>query len=176
MNTQPDIEQPEEQEVPAAAETPVNEVEALKAEIANQKDAVLRARAEMDNYRKRMAREKEDAIRYSNMALLESLIPIVDNFELGLEAAKNATDASGIVLGLSMVRKQLEDFLRSHGVETLDATGQTFDPNLHEAVGHEEHAEVEEGKVISQLRRGFKLKDRLIRPATVVVSKGTPVE
>ncbi|CAN5585333.1 nucleotide exchange factor GrpE [soil metagenome] len=176
MKTQPDIEQPEEQEVPASAEVPVDEVETLKSEVATLKDAVLRARAEMDNYRKRMAREKEEAIRYSNVALLESLIPIVDNFELGLEAAKNATDASGIVMGLGMVRKQLEDFLRSHGVETLDATGQPFDPNLHEAVGHEAHAEVEEGKVISQLRKGYKLKDRLIRPATVVVSKGAPVE
>ncbi len=175
MKTEPEIEQPEGQDVPAA-EAAVSEVEALKAEIEQQKDAALRARAEMDNYRKRMAREKEDAIRYSNMALLESLIPIVDNFELGLEAAKNATDASGIVLGLGMVRKQLEDFLKSHGVETVDAAGQTFDPNLHEAVGHEAHAEIEEGKVISQLRKGFKLKDRLIRPATVVVSKGAAGE
>ena len=75
-----------------------------------------------------------------------------------------------------MVRKQFEDFLRDHGVETLDAEGKPFDPNLHEAVAQEASADVPEGHVIRQLRRGFKLKDRLIRPATVVISKGPPAE
>jgi len=80
------------------------------------------------------------------------------------------------VQGLGMVRKQLEDFLRDHGVETLDAEGKPFDPNLHEAVAQEDSPEIPEGHVIRQLRRGFKLKDRLIRPATVVVSKGPSAE
>ena len=138
------------------------------------KDAALRARADLDNYRKRVAREKEDAIRYANNSLLESLLPILDNFELGLEAAKNTPDATGIIQGLEMVRKQLEDFLRDHGVEIVNAEGNPFDPNLHDAVAHEPSPSVAEGTVIRQLRKGFKLKDRLIRPASVIVSKGPP--
>jgi molecular chaperone GrpE len=148
--------------------------EDLTAELEKYKDAALRARADLDNYRKRVAREKEDAIRYANNSLLESLLPILDNFELGLDAARNAPEAAGIVQGLQMVRKQLEDFLRDHGVEMVNAEGMPFDPTLHEAVAHEPDSNVEEGTVVRQLRKGFKLKDRLIRPATVIVSKGPP--
>jgi molecular chaperone GrpE len=159
----------------AAVEEPRPDAMAeLTVELEKCKDATLRARADLDNYRKRVAREKEDAIRYANNSLLESLLPIVDNFELGLEAAKNASDAAGIIQGLEMVRKQLEDFLRDHGVEIVDAVGNPFDPHLHEAVAHEPSEEVAEGGVVRQLRKGFKLKDRLIRPASVVVSKGSP--
>jgi molecular chaperone GrpE len=169
MNTDVTDNQDETAETPAAdapaAADPQTELEKFR-------DAALRARAELDNYRKRVVREKEDAIRYANASLLESLLPILDNFELGLGAARQAPDASGIVLGLEMVRKQLEDFLRSNGLEVVDATGQTFDPNLHEAVGQEASADVPEGTVIRQLRRGYKLRDRLIRPASVFVSKG----
>jgi molecular chaperone GrpE len=165
--------QPAENDVMAASQPSEGAAE-LAQEIEKHKDAALRARADLDNYRKRVAREKEDAIRYANNSLLESLLPIVDNFELGLEAAKNAKDASGIVQGLEIVRKQLEDFLRDHGVEVVNAVGDPFDPNLHEAVAHEPNAEIDEGTVVRQIRRGFKLKDRLIRPATVVVSKGPP--
>ena len=165
--------QPAEDEVMAAPQAAEDAAE-MAQEIEKYKDAALRARADLDNYRKRVAREKEDAIRYANNSLLESLLPIVDNFELGLEAAKNAKDASGIVQGLEIVRKQLEDFLRDHGVEVVNAVGDRFDPNLHEAVAHEPNAEIDEGTVVRQIRRGFKLKDRLSRPATVVVSKGPP--
>jgi molecular chaperone GrpE len=172
MNSQPEIE-PESQAEPAE-EPQLDAAANLAAELEKYKDAALRARADLDNYRKRVAREKEDAIRYANNSLLESLLPILDNFELGLDAAKNATDAAGIIQGLEMVRKQLEDFLRDHGVEIVNAAGNPFDPNLHEAVAHEPNPEVAEGGVVRQLRKGFKLKDRLIRPASVVVSKGPP--
>ena len=173
MNTKPDID-PEEEAAPAgeAAETPADPA----AEVEKFRDLALRSRAELDNYRKRVAREKEESIRYANSSLLESLLPILDNFELGLGAARSTPEAAGIVQGLGMVRKQFEDFLRDHGVETLDAEGKPFDPNLHEAVAQEASADVPEGHVIRQLRRGFKLKDRLIRPATVVISKGPPAE
>ncbi|HRJ73991.1 MAG TPA: nucleotide exchange factor GrpE [Terrimicrobiaceae bacterium] len=173
MNTQPDID-PEEQETnPVSSETHADESQTgLAAEVEKYRDAALRARAELDNYRKRVARDKEDAIRYANTSLLENLLPILDNFELGLGAARNATDVAGIVQGLEMVSRQLEDFLRGSGVETIDAAGAPFDPNVHDAVAQEASAEVPEGHVIRQLRKGFKLKDRLIRPASVVVSKG----
>ena len=180
MSSTPELE-PEDQTTTGAmpSETAVQEEQALSAEnlaaeVEKYKDAALRARADLDNYRKRVAREKEDAIRYANNSLLESLLPILDNFELGLEAAKNTSEATGIVQGLQMVRKQLEDFLSDHGVEIVSAEGNPFDPNLHDAVGHEPNSDVTEGTVIRQLRKGFKLKDRLIRPASVIVSKGPP--
>jgi molecular chaperone GrpE len=180
MSSTPEIE-PEGQTTTGAmpSETAVQEEQAPSAEnlgdeVEKYKDAALRARADLDNYRKRVAREKEDAIRYANNSLLESLLPILDNFELGLEAAKNTSEATGIIQGLEMVRKQLEDFLRDHGVEIVNAEGNPFDPNLHDAVGHEPSSNATEGMVIRQLRKGFKLKDRLIRPATVIVSKGPP--
>jgi molecular chaperone GrpE len=144
----------------------------LKAERDKYKDIALRSVADLDNYRKRMAREKDEAIRFANASFLERLIPILDNFELGLQAAKAAGGNSAVVDGMSMVSRQLQDFLISCGIETIDATGQAFDPKMHEAIAQEESAEVEEGHVIRQVRKGYRLKDRLIRPANVVVSKG----
>ena len=171
MNTEPDIDPKDEAATSEPA--PAEEQPDLATEVEKYRDAALRARAELDNYRKRVVREKEEAIRYANGSLLEDLLPVLDNFELGLGAAKTAPDAAGIIMGLEMVRKQMEDFLRSHGVDTIDATGTPFDPNIHDAVAQEASAEVPEGTVIRQVRKGFKLKDRLIRPASVVVSKGS---
>jgi molecular chaperone GrpE len=147
----------------------------LKTELAKYKDIALRSVADLDNYRKRMAREKDDAIRYANTGFLERLIPILDSFELGLQAAKAGGSHSAVQDGMMMVSKQLQDFLASCGVETIDATGQHFDPNVHEAIAQEQSAEIEEGFVIRQLRKGYRLKDRLIRPSNVVVSKGASV-
>ena len=147
----------------------------LKAELNKYKDIALRSVADLDNYRKRMAREKDDAIRYANASFLERLIPILDNFELGLQAAKASGGQSAVQDGMMMVFKQLQDFLASSGVETIDATGQHFDPNFHEAIAQEQNQEIAEGFVIRQLRKGYRLKDRLIRPANVVVSKGPPL-
>jgi molecular chaperone GrpE len=147
----------------------------LQAELNKYKDVALRSVADLDNYRKRMAREKDDAIRYANAGFLERLIPILDNFELGLQAAKAGGSQSAVLEGMSMVSKQLQDFLSSCGVETIDATGLHFDPNAHEAIAQEWNEEIPEGFVVRQLRKGYRLKDRLIRPANVVVSKGAPV-
>ena len=156
-------------------EDPQDQLAQLKAELNKYKDIALRSVADLDNYRKRMAREKDDAIRYANASFLERLIPILDNFELGIQAAKAGGNQSAVQDGMMMVFKQLQDFLASCGVETVDATGQHFDPNVHEAIAQEQSAEVAEGYVIRQLRKGYRLKDRLIRPANVVVSKGAPV-
>jgi molecular chaperone GrpE len=145
----------------------------FEAEAAKLKDLALRARADLDNFRKRAMREKEEAIRYANNALLEKLLPIVDNFELGLDAAKTAPDAASILLGMNMVHKQLLEFLRSHGLEEVAAEGEPFDPNKHDAVAQEASTTVPEGHVIRQVRKGYKLKDRLIRASSVVVSKGS---
>jgi molecular chaperone GrpE len=145
----------------------------LQADLERFRDLALRSQADFDNYRKRSAREKEDAVKYANSSLLERLIPIIDNFELGLAAAAGgSSENSPILAGMSMVAKQLNDFLAESGVTAIDATGQPFDPNLHEAIAHEHNPNVPEGTVIRQVRKGFKLKDRLLRPANVIISRG----
>ncbi|MBA3961471.1 MAG: nucleotide exchange factor GrpE [Chthoniobacterales bacterium] len=136
------------------------------------RDLALRAQADLENFKKRAAREKEDAIKYANSSLLERLIAIVDNFELGLSAARTESAQSPILSGMGMVLKQLTDFLADNGLQPIAAEGQKFDPNLHEAIAHEASASVPEGNVVRQMRRGYKLRDRLLRPSTVVVSSG----
>lgn len=144
----------------------------LQAEVARFKDMALRSQADFDNFRKRAAREKEDAVKFANANFLERFIPILDNFELGLGVARGSAEGSSIVAGMEMVAKQLQDFLLSQGVEPIVAEGAPFDPNLHEAVAQEASETVPEGVVLRQLRKGFKLRERLLRPSTVVVSKG----
>jgi len=154
------------------ATEPTARLAEVQAELEKYKDAALRAAADLDNYRKRVSREREESVKYANAAFLERLIPILDNFELGLQAARTGPQASAVLDGMAMVYKQLQDFLTNSGVETIEATGQIFDPNLHEALTQEESDEIPEGKVIRQVRRGYRLRDRLLRPANVVVSKG----
>jgi len=141
------------------------------AEVERYRDQALRAAADLENYRKRMIREKEEAIRFANAGLFEKLLPILDNFELGLEAARTNDSAKGIVDGFSMVHRQLGDFLTSCGLQAIDAVGESFDPKFHEAIGHESDATKSDGLVLKQLRRGFRLADRLIRPSSVIVNK-----
>lgn len=165
-----------EDATPAAESGDAPELDAVQKDFEKFRDLYLRSQADLDNYRKRAAREREDAARYANASLLERLLPILDNFELGLEAARNAGGADAILQGMSMVQKQLQDFLVDSGVQPIDALGTEFDPNLHDALGQEASADVAEGIVLRQLRRGYKLRDRLIRPAAVIVSKGPAAE
>ena len=144
----------------------------LQADLDRFRDLALRSQADFDNYKKRSTREKEEAIKYANSSLLEKLIAIIDNFELGLSAAREEGEKSPIYSGMSMVLKQLTDFLAENGLQPIDAAGQKFDPNLHEAIAHEASSEVPEGTVLRQTRRGYRLKDRLLRPSSVVVSSG----
>lgn len=148
-----------------------NELAKLQGDLERFKDLAMRTAADFENFRKRAAREKEDAIKYANTAFFERLVPIMDNFELGLQAARQAEN-SAVVQGIEMVAKQLSDFLVENGLAAIEAEGQQFDPNIHEAVAQETHPELAEGVVIRQLRKGYKLKDRLLRPSNVVVSKG----
>lgn len=163
---------------PASPETPETESPAAEestdyqAEAARFKDLALRAQADLENYRKRALREKEESVRYANSNLLEKLLPVLDNFELGLEAARSAPDAATIVQGMAMVQKQIQDFLKDHGVVVIPAEGHLFDPGQHEAVAQEKSMDIPEGHVVRQLRKGYKLKDRLLRASTVTVSKG----
>ena len=154
----------------AAAEPPTTPDPLAEAE--KLRDLAMRTAADFDNFRKRAAREKEDSIRYANTSLLGDLLPLIDNFELGLAAAKSAPDAGAILQGLGMVARQFRDFLSSSGLEEVPTEGAIFDPNLMESVGHENSDTVPEGQVLRSTRRGYKLRDRLLRPATVFVSQG----
>lgn len=144
----------------------------LQSDLDRFRDLALRTQADFENYKKRSAREKDDAIKYANSSLLERLLPIIDNFELGLSAARGEGEQSPVFSGMNMVLKQLSDFLAENGLRPIEAVGHKFDPNLHEAIAHEPSDRVPEGKVIRQTRRGYRLKDRLLRPAMVVVSSG----
>jgi molecular chaperone GrpE len=161
----------EEVEAAAAAAT-AGTLDLLQADLERFRDLALRSQADFENYRKRSIREREDAVKYANFSLVEKVVPVLDSFELGLQAAKSNEAAASIVSGMEMVRRQLEDVLHQFGVEAVDATGTPFDPNLHEAVAQEPSEEVPEGSVVRQLRKGYRLRDRLVRAALVVVSGG----
>lgn len=135
-------------------------------------DKYLRIFADFENYKKRAARERSDAVKYANEALVEKLLPVVDNFEAAI-AATNAPNATmdSVKTGVNMIYTQLKSFLMDAGVEEIDATGKPFDPNFHEAVSQQPSEEMPEGHVLQQMRKGYKLRDRLIRAAMVVVSK-----
>ena len=135
-------------------------------------DRVLRLSAEFDNFKKRVARERQEAIRYANESLLERLIPVMDTFEMAMTAVRSADAGSidSLKMGIEMISNQLKTVLSEEGLEEINAADQAFDPAIHEAVSKEARGDVEEGQVLSQTRKGYKLKDRLIRPSSVVVS------
>jgi molecular chaperone GrpE len=177
--TQPEAESPiadATQPVPethgqsAESATPVDALAQALTEVSQWKDQAYRHAAELDNFRKRAAREAQETRAYANADLLRSIIPILDNFEMGLEAARAESEKSMIFMGMSMVQRQIADFLRDSGVIEVDAQGKAFDPNLHDAVAQEVTSDVAEGTVLRVTRRGYRLKDRLLRAASVVVS------
>jgi molecular chaperone GrpE len=135
---------------------------------------LLRTTADFDNFKKRAAREKQDAIKFANEILLQKLIPVLDNFDMALAAAQSSGKADAVQslqTGVNMIYQQLRSALTEAGLEEVDAADKPFDPNLHEAVSQKETSEVPEGQVVQQLRKGYKFRERLLRPASVVVAK-----
>jgi molecular chaperone GrpE len=160
----------------AAAEPaalPPEQAAALQAEAAKAKENWLRTAADFENFKKRAAREKTESAQYATASLLQKLLPVLDNFEMALAAAQNAKDGKNDSLqaGVVMIQQQLKNALAETGLEEIDAAGKPFDPNFHEAISQQESAEVAEGNVLQQLRKGYKFKERLLRPATVIVAK-----
>jgi molecular chaperone GrpE len=128
--------------------------------------------ADFDNYKKRAARERQDAITYANESLLQKLVPILDNFEMALAAANNnGASAKSLQTGVNMIAGQLKNVLAEAGLEDIEAGGKKFDPAFHEAVSEVATTDVPEGHVAQQIRRGYKYRNRLVRPASVVVAK-----
>jgi molecular chaperone GrpE len=136
-------------------------------------DRLLRTAADFENFKKRAARERHEAAQSAVAALIHRLLPVLDHFEMAQAAAQNAQGDKLAALqdGIAMIQQQLKTVLTETGLEEVDANGQTFDPMLHEAVSQQESAEMPEGQVVQQVRKGYKIRDRLLRPATVVVAK-----
>jgi molecular chaperone GrpE len=168
----PDVLPPQEEA--AMDEASADPTAELKAEVEKWKDLALRSAAELDNFRKRSSRDMQDARAYANADLLRGLLPILDTFEMGLEAARAESEKSIVFQGLKMVQGMFGNYLRDLGVEEVPAAGLAFDPNLHEALSTEPSDTVPDHHIIRVQRRGYKLKDRLLRPANVVVSSGAP--
>tara|TARA_B100000686_G_C16635191_1_gene886908 strand:+ start:141 stop:746 length:606 start_codon:yes stop_codon:yes gene_type:complete len=154
-----------DEETPAGPGT----MDEARAEIGDLSERLLRLQADFENFRKRAQREKDEARQFANQSLIEKQLPILDNFEMALAAAKDADPA--LRDGVQMIYDQLLGILRDSGVETIDATGEDFDPNLHEAISQQETTEAEPGTVVEQVQRGYRLHERLVRPARVVVAK-----
>ena len=166
------VNESDEMNADSSEENILDPVEEATKEAAHWKDLAARNQAELDNYRKRMAREKSDAIKFANGSLLSELLPVIDSFQMGLSAAINEDPDSIISKGMEMVQKQLEEFFSSQGAVAISSVGKEFDPNLHEAISQESSDEVPNGHIITEIRKGYTLNDRLLRAANVIVSKG----
>ena len=143
----------------------------LMGKIKDEHEKMLRAVADLENYKKRAAKEKEEMQKFGNEKLLKDVLPVFDNFDRALDAAKSAADFESLRKGVEMTRKLFEDTLGKHGVRAFSAKGQVFDPNRHEAMTAAETTEMPPNHVYSEVLRGFTLNDRLVRPALVVVSR-----
>lgn len=173
---QPDEEKPlNEGTMPDEAEETQPAEESPADELTKWRDLALRTAAEYDNYRKRCVKDREDFTKYANRSLLEELLPVIDNFEMGMQMAGQDT-SSMIYIGMSMVQKQLVDFLEGQGVEPIATeVGQMFDLNIHEAI-MSEPSELPEGTILRILRKGYNLRGRLLRPANVVTAAAPETE
>lgn len=149
------------------------ELAAAKEEAKQAQDRWMRERADLENFKRRSARERDDAVRFGTEKLVRDLLPVVDNLERAVAAAAQRGSDPSLVEGVALVRKTLLDALERHGVSRVAAEGERFDPNHHEAVAHVESAEHAANAVIAEHQPGYRLHDRLLRPAMVTVSKGS---
>ena len=162
----------------ADADTMGSELEDLRKELAakeleakNHYDRFLRQVAELENFKKRSAREREEVSRFANEALIKDLLAVVDNLERAIAHASDGGNGKPIVAGVEMVLKGLLDALAKHGVTQISAIGQPFDPSMHEAMAQVESDAHEPNHVVEELHKGYTLRDRLLRPALVSVAK-----
>jgi molecular chaperone GrpE len=157
----------------ADAEKPAGEpavTAQLRAELEAAKDRALRSHAELENFRKRAARELEDKLRYANMPLLRDLLPVLDNIERAIQAAEQNADAAALLDGFKMVHQQVEDVLKRHHCERIEALHTPFDPHVHHAVMQQPSDAHPANTVLMVTQSGYQLHDRVVRPSQVIVS------
>nr|WP_275899627.1 nucleotide exchange factor GrpE [Bacillus piscicola] len=148
----------------------VKQIEALKQENEEWKSRALRAQADLENIRRRHREEQEKAAKYRAQNLVEALLPVLDNFERAINFKPESEEASSLLEGVNMVYSQLYSALQQEGVDVIAAQGETFDPHLHQAVMQVEEEGFDSGMVVEEMQTGYKLKDKVIRPAMVKVN------
>lgn len=166
-NTVADEASPEQEEDAAAAEA---QLEQLRQQLEEQQQRLLRVQADYDNFRRRTRQEKEEFAKYAASELVEQLLPVLDNFDRALHAAENSKDFDSLFKGVDMIFRQFLQVLEQSGLKEMDAVGQPFNPEYHEAVMKVEDSEQEEGTIVEQLQKGYMFKDKVLRPAMVKVS------
>lgn len=145
----------------------------LEERLSEAEERSLRTAADAENFKKRLQREKEEQTRYANEAFIRDLLPVIDNLERALEHSQVGSNEGGLVEGLNMTLKGFVEALARFGCTPVEAMGKIFDPNFHEAVSQEETTNHEDNTVLRELQKGYMLKERLLRPAMVVVAKAS---
>ena len=170
--TDEETETEEKKELPPPTPEELKQLREQATKAEEYYDRLQRQVAEADNLRKRLAKEKQEAIRYANESLIVELLPTIDNFEMAINAAQKSGDNSidSLKTGIEMIYTQIKRTLEEIGVTEIDATGQTFDPSQHEAMSRIKTSKAEEGTVLEQTRKGYRLRDRLLRAASVIVA------
>ena len=160
---------------PAATEE-LSEVDQLKAQVADAEKRVLMAHADLENYRKRTRRDMQDQMKYASLPLMNGVLESVDNLQRAIESYEQEPNGDGLAQGVAMVSAQISKVLEDHGCKKIDAVGHPFDPNLHQALQMQASDDHPANTVMQDLRPGFQLHDRLIRPTQVFVSTGPAKE
>ena len=169
VNTEETVETTVEE----AVEDAVEELDAaqLKVELDELNQRFLRTAADFENYKRRTALEKDDLLKYSNAKIIGEILPVLDNFQLALKTTSDNKEVQNVVKGVDMIYRQLLQVLEQAGMSKIEAVGHTFDPNLHEAIMQVDDDSVPEDTVVEELRAGYMLKERVIRPSMVKVSR-----
>src|SRR5216117_1038943 len=170
MVDKPGIEPAEASPAPETSEAASDQLAVLQRERDEYDDRWLRKSAEFDNYRRRVERERREQADQAVLDLLEELLLVIDDFDLAL-TVEPEEEPTAYRKGIELIAAKLHDLLKKYGVRPIEALGTDFDPNLHQAVVHEVSPEHREGEVIGELRRGYMINDRLLRPAMVKVAK-----
>jgi molecular chaperone GrpE len=171
MTTRKHPHDPNDSDRPESATAPTEaKIAELESARAEDRDRHLRLAADFDNFKKRARQEQLETIQHASAELIGRLLPALDDLHKALENKPAGTDESWLK-GLELSVRKLEEALGAHGLEPIEAIGARFDPKLHEAIGHEESAEHPEDTVVSELRRGYRIRDRVVRPALVKVSR-----
>jgi molecular chaperone GrpE len=163
---------PQDMSAAAPEETATNTADSLQKERDDLYDRLLRKTAEFDNFRKRVERDRKDMIEWAAADVLTDLLSIADDFDRAL-AAEAPPEAQGYKAGLELIQRQLGELLKKRGVTVVEALGADFDPHLHQAVAYEEVAGARDGEVVGVMAKGYKLGERLLRPAIVKVAKAS---
>jgi molecular chaperone GrpE len=169
------VEEAAEVEEVSELETLHQELEQAKAQAAEYLDGWQRARAEFANYKKRNDQERQELFKLANATLITRLLPIFDDFERAFQTLPRSLLSFTWIDGVALIYRRLQAILEAEGLTLVETEGQSFDPLLHEAVTSEESAEYDEGQIIGEVQKGYKLGDRVLRPALVRVAKGKPL-